>query len=70
AGDNKDVVFSWDGLNDPTAQHDMRVYPAYGPGHVRIPNAYLVAVDTGRVSESKNADYQDLVMIIRNVVPA
>jgi hypothetical protein len=69
AGDNKDVVFSWDGLNDPTAQHDIRVYPAYGAGHVRIPNAYLVAVDTGRVSESKNADYQDIVMIIRNVIP-
>ena len=69
SGDNKDVVFSVEGLNDPTAKHDMRVYPAYGPGHVAIAHAYLVAVDTGRKNESKNGDYQDIVMIVRNVIP-
>jgi hypothetical protein len=71
AGDNKDVVFSDDALNAPApAPHDMRVYPAYGPGRALIPNTYLVAVDTGRASESKNSDFQDLVMVLRNVVPA
>jgi hypothetical protein len=47
----------------------MRVYPAYGPGHVAIPHTYLVAIDTGRKSESKNGDYQDIVMVVRNVIP-
>ena len=45
----------------------MRVYPAYGPGHIAIPNTYLVAIDTGRASESKNHDFQDVVMLLRNV---
>ena len=74
-GDNQDVVFSDDALNPPstsatTGPHDERVYPAYGPGHIAIPNTYLVAIDTGRASESKNHDFQDVVMIMRNAKPA
>ena len=74
-GDNQDVVFSDDALNPPstsssTGPHDERVYPAYGPGHIAIPNTYLVAIDTGRASESKNHDFQDVVLIVRNVTPA
>ncbi|MDX6203556.1 MAG: large repetitive protein [Frankiales bacterium] len=49
--------------------HDMRVYPAYGPGHVAIPNTYLVAIDVSRLAD-KNNDFQDIVLILRNVVPA
>ncbi|MDX6253814.1 MAG: hypothetical protein QOJ11_148 [Frankiales bacterium] len=49
--------------------HDMRVYPAFGPGHVAIPNTYLVAVDVSRLAD-KNNDFQDVVMILRNAVPA
>ena len=74
-GDSKDVVFSDDALNPQstaggTGPHDERVYPAYGPGHIAIPGTYLVAIDTGRASESKNHDFQDVVLIVRNVTPA
>jgi hypothetical protein len=70
AGDGTEVVFSDDSLNAASAPHDMRIYPAYGPSHVAIPNTYLVAIDTGRASEDKNGDYQDVVLIVRNVMPA
>ena len=80
-GEFTDVNFTDDQLNTahgtdnkplvPTSYlHDMRVYPAYGPGHVAIPNAYLVAVDVTRVPASKNNDFQDVVMLVRNVVPS
>ena len=29
----------------PHYLHDLRIYPAYGPGHVLIANTYIVAVD-------------------------
>jgi hypothetical protein len=74
SGDGKDVVFSDDHLNTTTNPHDVRVYPAFGFGHVAIPNTYLVAIDTGRGSttgvDTKNHDFQDVVMIVRNVVPS
>ncbi|BEP12949.1 hypothetical protein acdb102_12600 [Acidothermaceae bacterium B102] len=74
-GDKQDVVFSDDALNPQstaggTGPHDERVYPAYGPGHIAIPNTYLIAIDTGRASESKNHDFQDVVLIVRNVKSA
>ncbi len=74
-GDNQDVVFSDDALNPPstgagTGPHDERVFPAYGPEHIAIPNTYLVAIDTGRTGESKNHDFQDVVLVVRNVTPA
>ena len=48
--------------------HNLRVYPAYGVGHVAIPNTYLVAIDVSRLAD-KNDDFQDVVLIVRNVVP-
>jgi hypothetical protein len=74
AGDGKDVVFSDDHYNTSVNPHDVRVYTAFGPGHVAIPNTYLVAIDTGRggtdpTQDSKNHDFQDIVMVVRNVVP-
>jgi hypothetical protein len=81
-GDGPDVNFTDDHLNiahntavpphnlSPTQYlHDIRVYPAYGVGHVLIPHTYLLAVDVTRVPADKNYDYQDIVMVLRNVTP-
>jgi hypothetical protein len=76
-----DVNFSDDGLNTahttsnvnmpvPHYLHDMRIYPAYGPGHVAIPNTYIVGIDLSRVPSYKNNDYQDVILLMRNVKPA
>ncbi|BEP14961.1 hypothetical protein acdb102_32720 [Acidothermaceae bacterium B102] len=81
SGDFSDVNFSDDSLNVghttsntalpvPHYLHDMRVYPAYGPGHVAIPNTYIVAIDLSRVPKYKNNDYQDVILLLRNAVPA
>ena len=35
-----------------------------------IPNTYIVADDPGRNAAGKNNDYQDIVMLLRNVTPA
>ena len=48
----------------------MRVYPAYGPGHVAIPNTYIVGIDLSRVPAYKNNDFQDVILLVRNVQPA
>jgi hypothetical protein len=61
--DNKDLV--------PIQYlHDFRIYPAYGAGHVAVPNTYLVCVDVTRVTADKNFDFQDVVMLLSNVTPA
>jgi hypothetical protein len=81
SSDFSEVNFSDDSLNvaNDTTNHNMavphylhqlRVYPAYGPGHVAIPNTYLVADDLSRVPGYKNNDYQDVVLLLSNVVPA
>jgi hypothetical protein len=54
----------------PHYLHDLRVYPAYGPGHVLIPNTYIVGDDLSRVPAYKNNDYQDVVLLVSNVTPA
>lgn len=54
----------------PHYLHDLRIYPAYGPGHVLIPNTYIVGVDLSRVPAYKNNDYQDVVLVLSNVHPA
>ena len=63
SGDFSDVNFSDDSLNVdhmegttpnvpiPHYLHDLRVYQAYGPGHVAIPNTYLVGIDITRVPD-------------------
>jgi len=56
-------------ITPPQYLHDMRVYPAFGPGHVAIPNTYLIAVDVSRLAD-KNNDFQDVVLLLRNAVPA
>ena len=81
SGDFSDVNFSDDSLNIghdksnnplpvPHYTHGMRVFPAYGPGHVVIPNTYIIAIDLSRVPAYKNNDYQDIVLLVRNVQPA
>ncbi|BEP15882.1 hypothetical protein acdb102_41930 [Acidothermaceae bacterium B102] len=81
SGDFSDVNFSDDGLNTahttsnvnmpvPHYLHDMRVFPAYGPGHVAIPNTYIVGIDLSRVPSYKNNDFQDVILLVRNVQPA
>ena len=80
-GEFTDVNFTDDSLNlahdahnmpltPPTYLHDIRVYPAYGVNHVAIPNTYLLAVDVTRVPDFKNNDFQDVVMVLHNAVPA
>jgi hypothetical protein len=83
SGDYSDVNFSDDSYNTahsssdgktnispPVYMHDMRVFPAYGPGHVAIPNTYIVGIDLSRVPSYKNVDFQDIVLLVRNVTPA
>ena len=81
SGDFSDVNFSDDSLNIahwtdntnvpvPHYLHDLRIYPAYGPGHVAIPNTYVVGIDISRVPDYKNNDYQDVVLLLRNATPA
>ena len=81
SGGGTDVNFSDDGLNVghqksgaslpvPHYLHDMRVYQAYGPGHVAIPNTYIVGIDLSRVPAYKNNDYQDVILLLRNAQPA
>jgi hypothetical protein len=84
SGDLNSVNFTDDSLNvdhikgsNPVANvpiphylHDIRVYPAYGPGHVAIPNTYIIGVDITRVSASHNNDYQDVLLLLRNATPA
>ena len=80
-GDGADVSFSDDALNIghtvsgtdlsvPHYLHNMRAYIAYGPGHVVIPNSYLITDDIRRTPALKNNDDQDVVMLLRNAVPA
>ena len=81
SGDGTDVNFSDDSLNKahstsgadvPVAHylHDLRIYQAYGLGHVAIANTYLVGIDITRVPSYKNNDFQDVVLLLRNATPA
>ncbi len=82
-GDASDVNFSDDSINVdhttanpvtnvpvPHYLHDLRVYPAYGAGHVLIPNTYLIGIDITRASKNHNDDFQDVVLLLRNATPA
>ena len=84
SGDANSVNFTDDSLNldhvkgsNPVANvpiphylHAIRVYQAYGPGHVAIPNTFIVGDDIVRVSASKNNDFQDVLLLLRNATPA
>jgi hypothetical protein len=50
--------------------HGFRVYPAYGPGRVRIANTWLIATDVTRQPAYKNNDFQDMVWVLKNAAPA
>jgi hypothetical protein len=78
--DGTDVNFSDDQLNTATTIagtgqgavqhiHNIRIFRACGPGHVVIPNTYLIAVDSYRASADKNGDFQDAVLVLRNATP-
>ncbi|MDX6203120.1 MAG: hypothetical protein QOJ83_2620, partial [Frankiales bacterium] len=54
----------------PHYLHDMRIFPAYGPGHALIPNTYIVTIDLSRVPAYKNNDFQDIVLLLSNATPA
>jgi hypothetical protein len=54
----------------PHHLHDIRVFPAYGPNRVLIPNSYLLTIDVNRVPAYKNNDFQDVVLLLSNVAPA
>jgi hypothetical protein len=81
SGDGTQILFTDDGLNRAENRagtaltpaqylHTMRVYPAYGPGHVAIPHTYLIAVDFSRVTADKNNDFQDEILLLQNATPA
>lgn len=63
-------VFSEDTLNtwEPTAanRHKVRVYPFKDAGGAVVPNTYIVAME----ESTSGYDYQDIVVIVRNVQPA
>jgi hypothetical protein len=80
-GDPGDTEFSDDSLDTAKTTsgavisplhliHGMRIFVAYGPGHVVIPNTYLVTTDVTREPFYKNNDYQDIVAVLKNVTPA
>jgi len=56
-------------ISPPHYLHDIRVYKAFGPGRVLIPNTYIVGVDITRTPSFHNNDYQDIVFILRNAKP-
>ena len=62
-------VFSEDALNtwEPTAanQHKVRVYPLKDSTGAAVENAYIVATE----ENTSGYDYQDVVVIVRNVRP-
>ena len=79
-GNGYDVNFTDDGLNtlhtttnaDISPPHygkGFRVFPAYGPGHVQIPNTWILATDVTRIPAYKNNDYQDVVFLLTNAAP-
>ena len=79
-GDGGEVNFTDDGLTtlhttagaDITPLHyskGFRVFPAYGPGHVLIPNTWIVATDISRIPAYKTNDFQDAVFLLTNAAP-
>lgn len=79
-GDGSDVNFTDDGLNtlhttsgaNISPAHygkGLRAFPAYGPGHVVIPNIWILSTDVTRVPAFKNNDFQDAVFLLTNAAP-
>jgi hypothetical protein len=66
-----DTDWSDDARNGSAKIHDIRFFPAKGPGGTQITNAWLVAHDIGSDinSTSKNYDYNDGVWLLVNATP-
>jgi hypothetical protein len=65
--------FSDDRFNrdaEGTTFHNLRFYPAKGPGGVVLSNTWIVAIDVNTDPPDKNFDYQDQVMLLKNARPA
>lgn len=63
---NNRESYSEDHLNNSdTIPHQVRVYPLKKTDGTVVPNAYVLATE-----EHTNYDYQDFVVIVRNVTPA
>jgi N-acetylneuraminic acid mutarotase len=64
--------WSDDARNGGARLHNLRMYPAKGPGGAVIPNTWLVGDDLGNDINStvKNYDYQDQVYLLVNATPA
>jgi hypothetical protein len=54
--------------DDGTVFHNVRIWPAKGPGGAQLPNTWIVGVDVNFTSD-KNFDYQDQVMLLTNATP-
>jgi len=69
----KYVVYQEDSLNtwdtgNGGVQHHMRVYPYRNPDGSLDPHAYIVTTEEAPISAGP--DYNDMVYVVRNVVPA
>lgn len=62
-------IFSDDGKNGSTKQHNFRFYPAEGPDGAQVPNTWLVGIDLLSDPAQKNYDFQDYVYLLRNARP-
>jgi glucose/arabinose dehydrogenase len=62
-------AFSDDFYNSSLRLHNMRFFVARDPHGNPIPHEWIVLVDIGTDLSSKNYDYQDEVMLIRNADP-
>lgn len=65
---NNRTIYSEDNLNtfSGAIPHHERVYPLKNPNGTVVPNAYVLATE----EHTSVFDYQDIVVIIRNVKPA
>ena len=61
----RDDLNSWESTT--AARHKARVYPLKTAAGVLVPNAYVVAPED---ITAPNVDYQDAVVVVRNVKPA
>jgi hypothetical protein len=63
----EDALNTWD-TKPGGVQHHMRVYPYRNPDGSRDPHAYIVTTEETFIAYGP--DYNDVVYIVRNVVPA
>jgi len=61
-------IYTEDALNTFTGAvpHNMRVYPFRTPDGVSVPNSYIITTEEYTAA----FDFQDIIVVVRNVVPA